>query len=82
MQLGVYHSLDRLGHKLVFVGVQAELVQLAGARLKQLRLGEGAQDRDHVGGGHRQQLFQLRLALLVQLQLDVQAHLGEVGGRR
>ena len=40
----------------------------------------GAQGRDHVVGGHRHQLVQLRLAQLVQLQLDVQAHLGGVDG--
>ena len=80
MQLGDFHSLDRLGHKLVLVGVKAELVQLAGPRLVQLQLGVGAQGRDHVVGGHRHQLVQLRLAQLVQLQLDVQAHLDGVGG--
>ena len=82
MQLEDFHSLDRLGHKLVLVGVVvAELVQLAGAQLAQLQLGVGAQDRDCVGGGHRHQLVQLRVAQLAQLQLDVQAHLGGVGGR-
>ena len=82
VQQGDFHSLDRLGHKLVLVGVKAELVQQAGPRLAQLQLGVGAQDRDHVGEGHRQQLLQLRLRLaqLAQLQLDVQAHLGGVGG--
>ena len=80
MQLGDFHSLDRLGHGLVMVGVKAELVQLAGPRLVQLQLGVGAQGRDHVVGGHRHQLVQLRLAQLVQLQLDVQAHLDGVGG--
>ena len=29
VQLGNFHSLDRLGHELVLVGVEAELVQLA-----------------------------------------------------
>ena len=43
-------------------------------------MGVGAQDCDHVGGGCHRQLLQLRLAQLVQLQLDVQAHLDGVGG--
>ena len=51
VQLGDLHSLDRLGHKLVLVGVKAELVLRAGQRLAQLQLGVGAQDRDLVGGG-------------------------------
>ena len=83
MKLEVFHSLDRLGHEHVLVGVVvAELVHLAGAQLAQLQLGVGAQDRDHVGEGHRQQLLQLRLRLaqLGQLQLDVQAPLGVGGG--
>ena len=82
VQLEDFHSLGRLGHKLVLVGVKAELVQQAGPRLAQLQLGVGAQDRDHVGEGHHQQLLQLRLRLaqLAQLQLDMQAHLGGVGG--
>jgi hypothetical protein len=47
VQLGDFHSLHRLGHKLVLIGVKAELVQQAGPRLAQLQLGVGAQDRDH-----------------------------------
>ena len=67
----IFIVLDRLGHELVWVGVQAELVQQAGPRLAQLQLGVGAQDPDQVGEGHRQQLLQLRLRLaqLAQLQL-------------
>ena len=38
MQLGAFHSLDRLGHKLVLIGVKAELVPLAGVKL--FKLGE------------------------------------------
>jgi hypothetical protein len=38
VQLGDFHSLDRLGHKLVLVVVKAEFVQLAGARLAQRQL--------------------------------------------
>ena len=49
-------------------------------RLVQLQLGVGAQGRAHVVVGHCHQLVQLRLAQLVQLQLDVQAHLDRVGG--
>ena len=62
--------------------MKAELVQQAGPRLAQLQIGVGAQDRDRVGGGHRHQLVLLRqrLAQLEKLQLDVQAHLGGVGG--
>jgi hypothetical protein len=60
--------------------VKAELVKLAWPRLVQLKLGVGAQGLYHVVGGHRHQLVQLRLAQLVQLQLDVQAHLDGVGG--
>ena len=45
----------------------------------QLQLGVRAQDHDHVGGGLCRQLVQLRHALLMQLQLDVQAHLDRVG---
>ena len=58
------------------LGVVAELVQLTRAQLAQLQLGVGSQDRDHIGGGRHRQLR------LVQLQLDVQAHLDGVGGRR
>ena len=39
VQLGVFHSLYRLGHELVLVGVKVELVRLPGARLAQLQLG-------------------------------------------
>jgi hypothetical protein len=83
VQLGDYHSLGRLGHKLVLVGVVevvAELVQLAWAQLAHLHLGVGAQDCDCFGGWHRHQLVQLRLAQLPKLQLDVQAYHGGVGG--
>jgi hypothetical protein len=38
------------------------------------------QDHDHVGGGHRCPLVQLRHAQLVQMQLDVQPNLDHVGG--
>jgi hypothetical protein len=79
VRVGDFHRLDRLGHKLVLVGVKAELLELAGPRLVQLQLGVGAQGRDHVVGGHCHQLVQLRLAQLVQLQLDVQEHLDGVG---
>ena len=41
-----------------------------------------AQDHDHIGGGHHRQLVTMKLAQLVQLQLDVQAHLDRVGGRQ
>ena len=47
VQLGDFHSLERLGHKLVLLGVMTELVQLTTAQLVQLQLGVGAQDRDH-----------------------------------
>ena len=72
-QLGVGAQVHECGggHR---VG-EAELVQLAGAQLAQLQLGVKAQC---VGGCH-QQLLQLKLAQLGQL-LDVQAHLGGVGG--
>jgi hypothetical protein len=55
-----------------------------GPRLVQLQLVVGAQGRHHVVGGHRHQLVRLRFAQLVQLQLDVQAHLDGLdgGGRR
>ena len=59
MQLGDFHSLDRLGHKLVLlgeVGVVAELVQLKKAQLAQLQLSLGAQECDHFGGGCHCQL--------------------------
>ena len=42
VQLGDFYILDRPGHKLVLVGVKAELVQLTGPRLVQLQLGVGA----------------------------------------
>jgi hypothetical protein len=41
VQLGVIHSLERLGHELVSVGERAERVQLAEAKLAQLQLGVG-----------------------------------------
>ena len=63
MQLGVIHSPDRLGHKLVLVGEKAELVQLAGAQLAQLQLGGGGRH------GVRAELVQLAGAHLGQLQL-------------
>ena len=43
VQLGDFHSLDRLGHKLVLVWVKADLIQMAGPRLVQLQLSVGAQ---------------------------------------
>jgi hypothetical protein len=59
VQLGDFHSLDRLGPELVLVGGKAGLVQLAGPRLVQLQLDLGAQGRAHVVVGHRHQLVQL-----------------------
>ena len=47
VQLEDFHSLDRLGHEFVLVGVMAELVQLTRAQLVQLQLGVRAQDHDH-----------------------------------
>ena len=86
MQLEDFHSLDRLGHKLVLLGVVlgvvAELVQLTRDWLAQLQLGVRAQDRDHVGEGHHRHLVQLKFDQLVQLQIDVKAHLDGVGGQR
>ena len=66
VQLGVIHSPDILSHKLVLVGVGAELVQLAEGQLAQLQLGVGAE------------LVQLAVGQLAQLQLGVgaQAHGG------
>ena len=59
VQLGDFHSLDRLGPELVLVGWKAGLVQLAGPRLVQLQLDLGAQGRAHVVVGHRHQRVQL-----------------------
>ena len=54
---------------LCWLGGEAELVQLIGAH-----------DCDHVCRRNSCQLVSLRLAQHPQLQLDVQAHLGGVGG--
>ena len=53
----------------------AELVHLTLALLVRLWLGGQTHDHDHMGGGGPHQLVQVRLGQLVQLQLDVQAHL-------
>ena len=81
VQLEEFHSPGRLDHELVLVGAMAELIQLTLEHLvQQLQLGVWAQDCDQVGGKHHRHLVQLKLAQLVQLQLNVQAYLDCMGG--